>query len=671
MSPFKSKAQRRYLWANDPEIAQEFERKTPESKKKRLPEKKQEGGYIKDPEKKKSKKRANVSNEDILKTGGRFGYYESDIGRPIEHIWRLSSNSKITDAAEGDDLVKFRNYYRAMKLYGKEPEEGYQKFNRSMIGPSVEKTLESKGKNRAWLDLFEPLEGFYMIGKERPGGYPDRKPGYSTGGLVDRMPIVPDEAYGNINLPELNTKDLDLSNSVAGGSGVGLNTGSLISGATNFATGAANSILQTKSDQLSIDSPMDNPAEVLEKKDKLGVAGSIISDTGAGAAAGSAFGTVGTGIGAALGLGKGVVESLIGRKDRIGKRNDAEADWSNKWAKSASKNVSGYSKGGWVRGKGTGKSDDVNMNVEEGSFIVPTEYADQAYELGKRYLNWTDEEIAERFPRTEGGEEDVDIKASNGEVIFTPEEVDTLSYYAIDLDKLAPNADEDIDFKKEMPNPPDEAYGNTNIPRISGKDLNLSGNKEEAGEEEGRSFVDYIPEIASTVQAAGGLAGLISSRERPDMEVSNELRSLASETAREAGYGLPPAVKNKMKQDNDRIRRSVINEIATKGGSPQEVSERLKSITSTMMDKNQQIELSDYQERQRKMDVNRNIRTKIAGQEFDMQKDTLRAWEQNQAAFGELLSAGIGNIIGSRQYKEQLDMLRDTRDNSINITVPK
>jgi len=36
MSPLKSKKQRRWLWANKPELAEEFEKKTPKGKK--LPE---------------------------------------------------------------------------------------------------------------------------------------------------------------------------------------------------------------------------------------------------------------------------------------------------------------------------------------------------------------------------------------------------------------------------------------------------------------------------------------------------------------------------------------------------------------------------------------------------------------------------------------------------------
>ena len=36
--PLKSKAQEKYLWANDPKLAQEFEDKTPKSAKKGLPE---------------------------------------------------------------------------------------------------------------------------------------------------------------------------------------------------------------------------------------------------------------------------------------------------------------------------------------------------------------------------------------------------------------------------------------------------------------------------------------------------------------------------------------------------------------------------------------------------------------------------------------------------------
>lgn len=37
--PFKSKAQRRYLYANEPEVAREYEKHTPKKVGERLPEK--------------------------------------------------------------------------------------------------------------------------------------------------------------------------------------------------------------------------------------------------------------------------------------------------------------------------------------------------------------------------------------------------------------------------------------------------------------------------------------------------------------------------------------------------------------------------------------------------------------------------------------------------------
>jgi hypothetical protein len=42
--PFKSEKQRRYLWAKHPEIAKEFEKKTPKGKKLPKKAKKKKGG---------------------------------------------------------------------------------------------------------------------------------------------------------------------------------------------------------------------------------------------------------------------------------------------------------------------------------------------------------------------------------------------------------------------------------------------------------------------------------------------------------------------------------------------------------------------------------------------------------------------------------------------------
>lgn len=102
----------------------------------------------------------------------------------------------------------------------------------------------------------------------------------------------------------------------------------------------------------------------------------------------------------------------------------------------------GLKTGGSIEGKGTGKSDSIPMKAPEGSFIVPTENADHAEELGKSFLGWNKEEKAKR---NNGG---TDIKVSDGEVFFTPDEVHVLKYHGVNLDELAPKAENKIGMKK-------------------------------------------------------------------------------------------------------------------------------------------------------------------------------------------------------------------------------
>lgn len=91
--------------------------------------------------------------------------------------------------------------------------------------------------------------------------------------------------------------------------------------------------------------------------------------------------------------------------------------------------------GGEVEGGGTAKSDSIDADVDAGSFIVPAENAEEAEALR-----------AEFFPKTLGKKANLskgseDVKLSDGEHMFTPEEVAVLRENGIDLDLLAPKAD--------------------------------------------------------------------------------------------------------------------------------------------------------------------------------------------------------------------------------------
>lgn len=95
----------------------------------------------------------------------------------------------------------------------------------------------------------------------------------------------------------------------------------------------------------------------------------------------------------------------------------------------------GLANGGKVEGAGTAKSDSITAKVKEGSFVVPAENADKAEAIRKAVLKKAPNIKANL--KQGGG---VDVKLSNGEHLFTPDEIKELKAAGIDVDALAPHA---------------------------------------------------------------------------------------------------------------------------------------------------------------------------------------------------------------------------------------
>ena len=91
--------------------------------------------------------------------------------------------------------------------------------------------------------------------------------------------------------------------------------------------------------------------------------------------------------------------------------------------------------GGEIKGKGTAKSDSIEAEVKEGSFVVPAENAELAKGIRKLYLKAP---VKKANLKQEDGET---VKLSNGEHLFTPEENEYLESIGIELEDLAPNAE--------------------------------------------------------------------------------------------------------------------------------------------------------------------------------------------------------------------------------------
>lgn len=99
--------------------------------------------------------------------------------------------------------------------------------------------------------------------------------------------------------------------------------------------------------------------------------------------------------------------------------------------------------GGVIKGKGTGKSDSINATIKANSFVVPVENASIAEEIRKKILKTPPTKKA-NLNQSKGEQ----IKVSNGEHLFTPNEKNQIEMNGIDLDDLAPDSELEENNKK-------------------------------------------------------------------------------------------------------------------------------------------------------------------------------------------------------------------------------
>lgn len=352
----------------------------------------------------------------------------------------------------------------------------------------------------------------------------------------------------------------------------------------------------------------------------------------------------------------------------------------------------GMAKGGEVKGAGGPKTDAITKKVEDGSFIVPAENAERAMELGKNYLNWNGEETANRnYPGTE-------VKLSNGEVLFTPEEVNVLKYHGLDLNKLAPQAEpgnkmstggekglpssisgitkqEDFvsSYLNEYPGASEEDALSAweGVQQDTAPVTSSPTGSTEQPKSAFQKIMDMAPEIAGAIQLGAASAGLIKAGRMPDINVSESLRQITTESRQEAQYGLEPGTKSAMLNQAEKARRDTTNAIVQRGGSSAEMMANLQGMLSTTIDKKYDIELADSAEKIRKKSIYYGLKSKVADQEFDISKLARQDWLQLQEVNAGLLSAGISNIVGARKLKLEMDTMKNRGGTSINFSAIK
>lgn len=503
---------------------------------------------------------------------------------------------------------------------------------------------------------------------------------------------------------------------------------------TSAVTSLITDLLSTTLDQkkaalISDVDSRENPANVLKRANSLDSGKAVISGAGKGASIGT---MIAPGIGTAIGAGLGALTSgigrLVGANDRKEALDEASKDWSDSWSKKTGASIQqyGYKKGGKVKGEGTGTSDSIDMDAEDGSFIVPADNSEYAMELGREYLGWND---GERASKKDG---DVDIKVSNGEVMFTPKEVSILKYHGVDVDALAPEGKPESRMKKEgnsvdkdkmddyryrqgnpliddlklgtsplslgidnnmadyryrqgnplisdITTPPTLKSGLT-IPefgsmlsqnqfdssKFTGQANNPSAVEKPVEEEKSKfsKVMDMAPEILGALQAAGGAYGLLAAGRKPDMQVSKTLKKLSSEVRKLSEFGYEPAVLNALNAEIENTRRNISRSYTDSGNvSGLERMAGLNTLLSTTIDKKAGLAFADAAEKSRKYADVLRIDTMKAGQEFDINKMNVEDWYRNQEVFASMAAAGVSNIIGARQLKAEQDAIKKTGNN--------
>lgn len=167
--------------------------------------------------------------------------------------------------------------------------------------------------------------------------------------------------------------------------------------------------------------------------------------------------------------------------------------------------------GGTIKGEGGPKEDKINAKIKPGSFVVPAKNAEVAEELRERILMKSPRPKA-NLSQSGGAK----VKLSNGEHLFTPEEKEELLENGIDVNLLAPNAENKehkIENKNRVMFP--KVVGFANGGEVDGdidkllkqiqsiKQQQLDAEKQAAiNAEKAKKSADYQSKIASYEEAA-------------------------------------------------------------------------------------------------------------------------------------------------------------------------
>jgi hypothetical protein len=268
------------------------------------------------------------------------------------------------------------------------------------------------------------------IAAKKKGGLVSKLKGYANGGAVDEF-------------SNMDGSNPNLINAISAGANiVAPGSGALISGGTQLKDGLVNSLSQIDPETGKYkDKRSANTAGLINAAYNTTPLGMLQTAIDPNKNIGEKALSIGTlGISDVFNSKKNVSDleaknmAAVEAKKKEEQKVQNDAIFQTNLAKQLAQR-SGYNEGGKVVGKGTGTSDSIKATIEDDSYIIPAKNAPIAKEIRKKILGKNPNDKAKL--KQPGG---TDIKISNGEVVFTPEEVVEIEANGIDLDALAPEA---------------------------------------------------------------------------------------------------------------------------------------------------------------------------------------------------------------------------------------
>lgn len=345
--------------------------------------------------------------------------------------------------------------------------------------------------------------------------------------------------------------------------------------------------------------------------------------------------------------------------------------------------VYGKAEGGEIEGPGTAKSDSIKAKVEGGSFVVPAENAHLAEKIRAKYFG--NDKKAKLNQK--GG---TNVKLSDGEHLFTKDEKEFLLKKGVDLEALAPNAEEGNKLAKgtkkagvrpltmeeqkeinrqyeeiapkqydEIPNEIDRSIDGIDVKASPKRDLSSLFPKATTVAPKTGDYGTNLEKAFGLGQIGYGLTKTLQDK-RPVDEIDKSFNESVNEAQGNALYGFDPAAKQSALSNIETARLGMVNLAnQTAGADPLRAYAGARIATNDYGKNLVNLAAADAELKLNKERYATGLETQRANMKRTLFNDKMNAFNTNQEAGAALLSSGIENLFGSRRYDRQIESDRE------------